>query len=84
VTRASQAITFPPLPDRPFFPPSPFVVSAAVSSGLPVIFRAGGACSISGEVVIPISPGPCTITADQPGNNNYSPAPSVSVTFFFV
>ncbi len=57
----------------------PFVVSAQASSGLAVSFRAGPAqapappgaapgCTVSGATVIPLSAGPCTVTAFQAGS----------------
>ena len=55
----------------------PFVVSAQASSGLAVSFGAGPAevrsgtpprCTVSGATVIPLTAGPCTVTAFQPGS----------------
>lgn len=61
----------------------PFALSASASSGLPVTFTLGaGPAELSGGVVTPTgSPGEVTVTATQPGNALYLPAPPVVVTF---
>src|SRR5262249_28758616 len=59
----------------------PFTVSATASSGLSVTFSSIGSCSLSGNTVTLIQVGSCTITASQPGNLFFNPAPSVAVTF---
>ena len=55
----------------------PFVVSAQAKSGLAVSFRAGPAevrsgtapgCTVSGATLIPLTAGPCTVTAFQAGS----------------
>ena len=83
VNRLDQTITFPgPIADRPYTAPD-FTVSATASSGLAVSFTAGanGTCSVSGNTVHVIHYGLCTITAHQPGNDDYNPAPDVSQSF---
>jgi hypothetical protein len=78
--RASQTIFFDPLPDRVLGDP-PFVVNATASSDLPVGFNVTGSCTLAAKTVTMTSIGNCTITASQPGNANYEPAPQVSRTF---
>jgi glycosidase len=75
-----QTITFPPIPDKSYGDP-PFQVSATASSGLPVSYTASGPCTVNGNTVTITGAGTCTITADQPGNAIYAPAPSVSNHF---
>jgi hypothetical protein len=64
--KANQTITFGALPSKTFGD-SPFVISAAASSGLAVDFSAAGACSIAGNTVTILGAGTCAITASQPG-----------------
>lgn len=53
------------------------------SSGLAVSYRTDtpAVCTVSGSTVSPATAGTCTITASQPGNDNYAPAPGVSRSF---
>jgi hypothetical protein len=78
--KASQTITFAPLPDRTYGDPD-FTVSATASSGLAVSFGASGQCTVSGTTVHLTGPGSCTITASQGGDSNYAAATDVSRTF---
>jgi hypothetical protein len=80
VTKASQTITFAPLPDRLVTDP-PFTVSATASSGLPVAFSASGACTVNGALVTLTGVGSCTITASQAGDATFAPAASIQRTF---
>jgi hypothetical protein len=84
VARASQTISFDPLPDKYYGDPD-FTVSATTSSGLTIGFSAAGNCSISGSTVtvplIGVGPSTCTITASQAGNTNYNAAVDVSQQF---
>jgi len=80
IAKASQVITFNPLPDKTTSDP-PFTVSATASSGLAVSFSATGNCTVSGNTVTITGSGTCTITALQAGNVNYNPAPDVPRTF---
>ncbi|WP_200948976.1 putative Ig domain-containing protein, partial [Frateuria sp. Soil773] len=56
-----------------------FAVAATASSGLPVSFgitsASSSVCSIAGSTVTMLSPGTCSVTADQAGNAAYQPAP---------
>ena len=78
--KASQTITFAPLPDRTYGDPD-FTVSATASSGLAVSFGATGQCTVTGATVHLTGPGSCTITASQGGDANYAAATDVSRTF---
>jgi trimeric autotransporter adhesin len=80
ISKASQTITFNPLPDRRVGDP-PFTVSATATSGLSVTFSATGTCSVLGSTVTLTGAGQCTISAHQAGNPNYSPAPDVPRSF---
>jgi uncharacterized protein (TIGR03437 family) len=62
---------------------SPLDGVAFASSGLPVTFTSNtpAVCTVSGPILTAIAPGTCTLTASQPGNSVYAPAPSVSVSF---
>jgi hypothetical protein len=75
-----QTITFGPLANKTYGDPD-FTVSATASSGLAVSFAASGGCTVSGATVHLRSIGSCTVTASQPGDANYNPAPDVSRTF---
>ena len=77
IVKASQSISFAALPGKTYGDPD-FGVSASTSSGLPVSFSAGGACTVIAATVHITGGGLCTVTADQPGNANYDPAPAVS------
>jgi hypothetical protein len=79
--KLAQSITFDPLPDRLVTDP-PFVVTATASSGLPVSFTAEGECSVLDNLVtLTGRPGNCTLTAHQPGDETYNPAPDAPRTF---
>jgi alpha-tubulin suppressor-like RCC1 family protein len=78
--KANQTITFGALTNRTFGDPD-FAVSASASSGLPVSFAASGNCTVSLAIVRITGAGSCSVTASQPGDANYSPAPDVSRSF---
>ena len=80
---AAQTISFAALADRTFGA-ADFTASANASSGLPVSFAASGNCTISGATIHLTGAGSCTITASQPGNASFAPAPSVARTFAIV
>ena len=80
IAKAGQSITFGMLSDH-IYGDAPFNVAASASSGLTVSFSATGACSIIGATVTISSGGQCTITANQPGDDNYNPALTVSRSF---
>ena len=81
-TLLSQTITFGTLPNVPYGTPA-FAVSASASSGLAVSFASTtlSVCSVSGNMVTPLTLGTCTIQASQAGNGMYAAAPNVSQSF---
>src|SRR5262249_57533760 len=82
VAGGAEAITFGPLPDG-LAPDPPFtLVATGGGSGNPVVFStASTACNVSGNLVTLLTAGACAISADQAGNDNYEPAPTVTQTF---
>jgi hypothetical protein len=80
IAKAGQSITFGPLANKRYGAP-PFPVGATASSGLAVSFAAGGRCTVRAATVHLTGAGSCTVTASQPGDANYNPAPDVSRTF---
>jgi len=79
--KASQTITFNPLPNKTYGDP-PFTVSASTSSALPVSFSiVSGPATISGNTVTVTGVGTMTVRASQAGNSNYNPSPSVDRSF---
>jgi hypothetical protein len=78
----AQTITFSPIADVTVGQ-SPLVVSATASSGLPVSFSSTttSVCTVSGASVSLLTPGTCTLQADQAGNASYNSAPSVQQSF---
>jgi hypothetical protein len=78
--KADQAIAFEALRPRTFGDRD-FRVVARSSSGLTVVLAARGSCRVRGSTVHLTRPGSCTVTASQPGDDNYNPAPTVSRTF---
>jgi hypothetical protein len=81
VERAAQTINFTP-PDGTTIR-QPVTLSASASSGLAVSYRTDipAVCTVSGSTVSPATVGTCTITASEPGNDNYAAAPGVSRSF---
>jgi hypothetical protein len=82
VSQASQTITFGPL-NNATMGVAPFTISASASSGLPVTFASTtlSVCTVSGTTVTVIAVGTCSITANQPGDTNYSAATGVARSF---
>lgn len=60
----------------------PIILPLVASSGLDIIYNSSNTsvASISGNSIIILSTGTSTITASQPGNTNFSAAPSISQT----
>jgi len=81
-SQASQTITFDAIPKQ-ILGVSPFPITAKASSGLPVSFASTttAVCRNAGGLVILLSAGTCSITANQGGNATYSAAPSATRTF---
>jgi hypothetical protein len=82
VQKASQSIDFAPLPDRSLIE-SGFTISATASSGLDVAFRSDtpAVCAVNGRLVNLLATGLCTITANQPGDQNRLAAPAQTRSF---
>jgi hypothetical protein len=83
VTQAGQSITFGPVPTPTYSPSGSFNVFASASSGLPVSYSTSSStCSVNAitGVVTILGGGTCLIAADQSGNANNSPAPTVTQT----
>jgi hypothetical protein len=78
ISKASQTITFTNLASKTFGD-TPFVLSGTSSSGLPLTYTSSNTAvaTVSGNTVTIIGGGTATIIANQPGNNNYSPAVDV-------
>lgn len=75
VIKAEQTITFNPLSSA-IYGTSPFALTATASSGLPVSYSSSNpsVATVSGNMVTLHGVGTTTITALQPGNENYLPA----------
>lgn len=77
--RTTQKIIFPPVTGASLDGPD-VNLAATASSGLPVRYRATGACSIVDGKLHPLTAGSCTVTASQAGDTTYAPAPDVNQT----
>ena len=79
VLRAPQTIGFGPLPDR-VVGDSPFTLEAVASSGLPVLYASDNptVASVVGNSVTLGDAGTAILTASQPGDSNFEPAPPVT------
>lgn len=80
VVKTDQTITFETLSNKTFGD-SDFSVSATASSNLAVGFAALGDCTVSGNLVHITGAGGCTITATQPGDDNFNAAPNAQQSF---
>lgn len=83
VTAGSNVISFSK-PANAVFKENPPVLSGTASSNLPVTYASStpGVCMVTGAGVISfVSPGICTIQADQAGNSNYAVATQVRQSF---
>ncbi len=82
VQKATQTITFGALADKTLTE-SPVTVSATASSSLVVSFTSNSltVCTVSGTSVTLLTTGSCSISADQAGNADWDPAPTVTRTF---
>lgn len=75
-TKTPQFITFGAL-SRQVFGDAPFVLSAAVSSGLPVTFSVlSGPAVLSGDILTMTGAGLVVLRASQSGDAIYAPAPN--------
>ncbi|GAB3540662.1 hypothetical protein GCM10027443_38910 [Pontibacter brevis] len=81
VEKATQTITFDPLPNRAVGDP-PFMLNATASSGLPVSYAVvSGPATVSGNMVTLTGAGTVVIRATQGGGDNYNPAAPVERRF---
>jgi predicted outer membrane repeat protein len=81
VARADQTVTFASLSSMQVGDP-PVLLSAASSSGLPVTFQVvSGPATLTGNLLfVGSQAGLVTVQAQQPGDNNFNPAPNVEQT----
>jgi len=81
IAKADQAITFAPLLIKTYGD-TPFTLGASASSTLVVAYASGNpaVATVSGATVTIVGAGTAVITASQPGNGNYNPAPAASQT----
>ncbi|MCM3876338.1 MAG: hypothetical protein NEA02_07960, partial [Thermoanaerobaculia bacterium] len=79
IAKADQTIDFPKLWEA-YYSPYDLPLYARASSDLQVVFSASGPCSIVGSSLRMAGLGECLVTADQPGDSNFNPAPSVKRT----
>ncbi len=82
ITQATQSIDFSPLATK-FSGDTGFNLNATASSTLPVIFASSTSpvCTVSGNSVVLVSLGRCSITASQSGNGSYFAANDVMRSF---
>ncbi len=79
--RNAQTITFGSLDNKAYEDPD-FDISASASSGLPVSFSIiSGPATISGSTITLTGVGTVEVKAEQAGNIDYDPAPSVTQSF---
>jgi hypothetical protein len=79
-TKASQTITFPPIPTQNG--PGTVALTATATSGLTVTYSViSGPATVSGSTLTTTAAGSVTVQASQAGNANYAPATPVSQTF---
>ena len=80
----NQTITFDAIADvAPFVLNQTGALSATATSGLTVTFATAtpSVCSVAGTTATVLTPGTCTVTADQSGDSNYNAAAQVSRSF---
>ena len=80
----NQTITFDPQAGQTYSEGGSFAIDplAVASSGLDVVYGSAtpSVCSAGGGNVSILAAGTCTITADQPGDTAWNPAPLVNAT----
>jgi hypothetical protein len=78
---SDQTITFGAISNH-IVTAADFHVTATATSGLTVTFAAAGACTVSSSGLVHLTKvGTCTVTASQPGNDQWAAAASVSRSF---
>ena len=81
VNQASQAITFPPIPNQTYGA-GPLTLNATATSGLSVSYTVtSGPAAVSGNMLTLTGVGSVTVQATQAGNGNYAAATAVSQSF---
>ena len=82
INKADQTIAFVAPPSTAETGNAPITLSAAASSGLPITFTVSDPtlATISGDMITFTGTGTVTITATQPGNDDYNAAAPVSYT----
>ncbi len=81
ITKADQTITFAAISGKTYGD-APFTLSASSTSALPLNFVVvSGNATISGNNLTITGAGLVTVAANQAGNTNYNPAPTVERTF---
>ncbi|MGY2736115.1 autotransporter domain-containing protein [Sphingomonas sp. UYP23] len=82
IAQGTQTISLSPLSNASLSA-SPLTLAATASSGLAVVFSSAttGVCTVAGSSVTLLTPGTCTINADQPGNADVAAAPQVQRSF---
>ncbi len=79
IAKADQTISFGDLPSM-VYGMGEFLLNARASSGLPVRFATAGMCAFAGSTLYILGEGTCTVVAEQPGNENFNAAPSITQT----
>ena len=82
IAKGAQTITFAPLATASLTA-SPLTLTATSSSGLTVGFTSAttGVCTVSGSTLTLLTPGTCTINADQAGDANFNAASQIQRSF---
>jgi len=82
IAKAAQTITFTQ-PANAYLTTTSVPLVATATSGLLVSFSttSTSVCTVSGSTATIVGAGLCTITANQAGDANYNPAPSVTRSF---
>ena len=78
-TRQEQTITFPAIAEQTIG--ATVTLEATASSGLAVEYAVSGPATLSGTTLTCTAAGTVTVTASQPGNEQWKPAASVTRTF---
>ncbi len=73
IGKSAQSIRFPKPPPLTYRDPD-FDLKGEASSGLPVIYMTYGRCSVDGSKLRTLGAGRCTVTAHQPGSENFTAA----------
>lgn len=85
VLQANQTVVFSSAPpsDATIGGPDYQIDAGGGGSGLPVVLSSAttSTCTVSGTTVTMLNVGPCTVDANQAGDDDYSSAPEVSQSF---